>query len=142
VQLRGLRTEALLAPGQLENVPPGIAALESLLVGNSAADAHFGELRQWAAAQAAIGSSAGTRSAAEPPRAAEGGETEQPDAEDDALMGQYDDLEACAEELAAQCATSSGGTAEAKKKMVVALEAIKAGKKKKKGGLVVQQQRK
>jgi hypothetical protein len=139
-QLRQLRTEALLEPGQLEVVPSAIAGLESLVAGNTAAEAFIAELRQWITAKAAVG---GSEAAAAAPPAAGGGGPGQVDNEDDADMGQSNDaLEEAAEELAAQVGTSTGGTAEAKKKLVNALAAVKASKKKKKGGLVVQQQSK
>jgi hypothetical protein len=134
-QLRGLHNEALLAPGQSETLPGTMAGLESMAAGNTAAEALIAELRKCLAAQPAGEGSAGLGTAALV--------AEPIDDEDDAIMGQLDDFEAAADELAAQCSTSTGGTTEAKKKLVVALAAIKASnKKKKKGGLVVQQQSK
>jgi hypothetical protein len=136
-QLRDLHSEALLAPGQSEILPgAAMAGLESMAAGNTAAEALLAELRKVLAAQPAVEGRAGLGTAA--PEAVE------IDDEDDAIMGQLEDFEAAADELAAQCSTSTGGTTEAKKKMVSALAAFKASKasKKKKGGLVVQQQSK
>jgi hypothetical protein len=99
--------------------------------------AALAELRgQWAAARAAAGHSASAVEATAP--LAGGAEKGKQDAEQDVLMEQYTDLEACAEELAAQCTASTGGTKDAKKRVCEALEALKAGKKKRGGPAAVQ----